>query len=204
MTPRTITLFLHLVLALSAPVHAEKADKDKPVAIEADDCRVDDLKGTSECEGSVIVAKGTLQLRADKVFTRKDPDGYDYAVATNGPGRRAFFRQKRDGVDEFVEAEADVIDYDGKKDVVKLIRNAEIRTLRGATLANEYRADLVTYDSLNSTYSFVGQAESKGDTKRRVKLLMTPAPSTSGATPAPTAGLAPALRISPTPSVNAK
>jgi len=35
---------------------------------------------------------------------RQDPEGYQYGVATAEPGKRAFYRQKREGLDEFIEA----------------------------------------------------------------------------------------------------
>ena len=51
---------------------------------------------------------------------RADPDGYQYGVATAQPGKLATFRQKRDGVDEYIEGEAERIEYDGKADTVTL------------------------------------------------------------------------------------
>ena len=44
----------------------------------------------------------------------------------------ATFRQKRDGVDEYIEGEAERLEYDGKSDVVRFVNNASVRRLRGA------------------------------------------------------------------------
>jgi lipopolysaccharide export system protein LptA len=51
-------------------------------------------------------------------------------VVTAAPGQRAFFRQKRDGDNEFIEGESETIEYDGKADVFKLIKDARLRRLR--------------------------------------------------------------------------
>ena len=42
-----------------------------------------------------------MMIRAARIEVRQTPDGYHYGVATAAPGKLAFFRQKRDGVDEF-------------------------------------------------------------------------------------------------------
>ena len=38
-------------------------------------------------------------------------------------GNRAFFRQKRDGENEYIEGESETIEYDGRADVFKLIKD---------------------------------------------------------------------------------
>ena len=68
---------------------------------------------------------------------RQDPEGYQYGVVTAEPGKLAFYRQKREGLDEFIEGEGETIEYDGKADRVKFIKRAELRRFRGATLSDE-------------------------------------------------------------------
>ena len=105
------------------PGQAEKADRDKPMNVEADALRYDDLKQTSVFTGNVVVlTKGTIVIRGARIDVRQDPEGYQYGVVTAEPGKLAFFRQKREGVDECIEGEAEVIEYDGKADHVKFIR----------------------------------------------------------------------------------
>ena len=85
--------------------------------IEADAMRYDDLKQTSVFTGNVVVNKGTIQIRGTRIDVRQDPEGYQYGVVTAEPGKLAFYRQKREGVDEFIEGEGETIEYDGKADV---------------------------------------------------------------------------------------
>ena len=105
--------------------------------VEADALRYDDLQQTSVFTGHVVVTKGTIVIRGARIDVRQDPEGYQYGVVTAEPGKLAFFRQKRDGVDEYIEGEAETIEYDGRADRVKFIGRAEMRRLRGATLTDE-------------------------------------------------------------------
>jgi lipopolysaccharide export system protein LptA len=50
--------------------HAEKADRDKPMNIEADALRYDDLKQTSVFTGNVVLTKGTILIRGARVDVR--------------------------------------------------------------------------------------------------------------------------------------
>src|SRR5829696_3465887 len=97
---------LPLVLAIAfaaSPAGAEKADRNKPMNVEADTLRYDDLHQTSVFTGKVVVTKGTIVIRGAKMVVKQDPEGYQFGTVTAETGKRAFFRQKRDGVDEFIE-----------------------------------------------------------------------------------------------------
>ena len=151
-----------LALALLPAAHAEKADRNKPMNIEADALRHDELKQTSVFTGRVVMTKGTIVLRGAQLEVRQDPDGFQHGVVTAEPGKRAFFRQKRDTLagapDEFVEGEGEVIEYDGRTDIVKLIRRAELRRYREATLADELTGALIVYNNITEIYTVDGRS----------------------------------------------
>jgi lipopolysaccharide transport protein LptA len=113
---------------------AEKADRDKPMHIEADNLVHDELTQVSIFTGRAVLTKGTMVMRGARIEIREDADGYQFGVAFPEPNKRAFFRQKREGVDEFIEGEGLRIEYDGKADRVKLIDQAEVRRYRGVVL----------------------------------------------------------------------
>src|SRR5450759_1643503 len=118
--------FLIAALALNGGAAcAEKADRDKPMNVESDSLRYDDLKQTSVFTGRVVLTKGTILIRGARIDVRQDADGYQYGVVTAEPGKLAFFRQKREGLDEYIEGEVETIDYDGKADRVKFSQHAE-------------------------------------------------------------------------------
>jgi lipopolysaccharide export system protein LptA len=102
MSLRTVTL---LILALlSQPVFAERADRDKPMQVEANRISIDDAKKIQILEGDVVVIKGTMVLRADRVVITEDQYGFQKGTAFGGKDGLARMRQKREGMDEYTEA----------------------------------------------------------------------------------------------------
>ncbi|MBI2768212.1 MAG: lipopolysaccharide transport periplasmic protein LptA [Burkholderiales bacterium] len=180
MKQASIPLLLPLVCALFAgTAHAEKADSAKPMNVESDALRYDDLKQTSVFTGRVVITKGTIVIRGARVDVRQDPEGYQYGVVTAEPGKQAFYRQKREGLDEFIEGEAETIEYDGKADRVKFIKRAELRRYRGATVADEMTGSLITYDNTSDVFTVDGGTASPapGVPGGRVRAVLSPKPA---------------------------
>ncbi|MCV5857311.1 hypothetical protein OFN53_42485, partial [Escherichia coli] len=73
-------------------------------------------------------------------------------MAHAGGGQSAYFRQKRDAVDEYIEGEGQRIEYDGRTDTVRLVGQAVVRRYRGTTLADEVKGQTITYDNLAETF----------------------------------------------------
>ena len=185
----TAPLLLSLVLALwGGSAQAERADRAKPMNVEADALRYDDLKQTSVFTGRVVLTKGTIVIRGARVDVRQDPEGYQYGVVTAEPGKLAFYRQKREGVDEFIEGEGEVIEYDGKADRVKFIRRAELRRYRGASVTDESVGNVITYDNTTDVFAVDGGgAGTPGTPGGRVRAMLSPreaASAPAGRTPA--------------------
>jgi lipopolysaccharide export system protein LptA len=129
---------------------------------------------------------------------RQDPEGFQYGIVTAEPGKRAFYRQKREGVDEWIEGEGEVIDYDGKADRVKFIRKAEMRRYRGATLSDEMVGSLITYDNTTDVFTVDGGPAS-ATPGGRVRAVLAPRDSASAPASSPRPATPPAqLRPSQT------
>ena len=95
MNPHLHSWLYLCVLALSVgPVHAENADRDKPMNVEADALRYDDVKKISVFTGRVVLTKGTILIRGEKLEVRQDPQGYQYGVVTAEPGKLRVFPAK--------------------------------------------------------------------------------------------------------------
>lgn len=180
----------HLALALAAalavgPTLAEKADRTKPMAVEADQPGSVDLqRQVVVFNGNVVVTQGTMVLRANRIELREQPDGYRAGTAFGSAERPATFRQKRDGIDEWVEAQADRIDFDGRSDTLRLAGNASVRRLRGTTLADEITGTLITWDNTRELFNVSGGAASPTNPGGRVRAVFTPA-GEAGAASAP-------------------
>jgi lipopolysaccharide export system protein LptA len=164
-----------MLLVLMPAAQAEKADRGKPMTVDADAARYDDLKQAGTFTGNVHVTKGTIQMRASQIEVRQTPQGYQYGVLTGSGDKLASFRQKRDGVDEYIEGEAERIEYDSKADTVRFINRAVIRRYRGNTLADETAGNLITYDNIGEVFSVSGGAAATSPTSDgRVRAVLTP------------------------------
>lgn len=193
---------LSVLLGGALPAAAEKADRNKPMNIEADALRYDDVKQLSVFSGHVVLTKGTIVVRGANLEVRQDPEGYQFALVTGSAESPAFFRQKREALDEFIEGEGETIEYDGRADKVKFIKKAHMRRLRGATVADEITGALIVYENLTDMFSVDGVPRQGGlpVPGGRVRAVLTPKPEGASATPvAPPASLTPSSTLGSVP-----
>lgn len=183
---------------LAMPAAAEKADRDKPMNAEADALRYDDLKQTSVFTGNVVITKGSTIIRGERVDVRQDAEGYQQATVVAPAGKLAFYRKKRDLVDEFIEGEAELIVYDSRADVVKLTRRAVLRRYNGAVLADETMGSQITYDNVTDVFTVDGGAQNRtaANPTGRVRAVLSPRVTASAA-----ASTAAAVPTGPVPSL---
>lgn len=197
----TLALAAMLSAALTAvSARAEQADRDKPLNYEASSGECDDLQQVCVLVGDVVLVKGTMRATGERVQIRKDPEGYQYGVIQAAPGKLATFRQRRDpttpGVEEYVDATAERIEYDERADTVKLLTRARVRLLENDVQRDELRGDSITYDQRNSKY-FVTGGKPSGDANNpdgRVRGTIAPRSNTPKGTGTP-AALKPAAQI---------
>lgn len=149
------------------PARAEKADRGKPINLEADSVTLDDLRKTGIYQGNVILIQGTLMMRADKVDVSRDDSGLKTVIATGNP---VSFRQKRDGVDEYVEAYAPRVEFDNLKGLLELSGGARLR--KGE---DEIRGSVITYNTQTEFYKVVGQQNAQTPAGR-VHIIIHPKP----------------------------
>ena len=166
-----------LALACLLPAHAEKADRGKRLVVESDAVTIDDLKRVTVLTGNVVITKGTMVLRAERVEVREGADGYRTAVAT-GSGRQATFRQKRDTPNEFIEGQADRLEYEERREAIRFVDNANVRMLRGSTVSDEIAGNLITYDGITEVFNVSGGSgragAAAGATSGRVRAVLAP------------------------------
>jgi lipopolysaccharide export system protein LptA len=180
---------LLLTALVALPVHAERADREKPINIEADRMSVDDAKKVSTFEGNVVVTQGTLVIRGDKMVVREDPQGFNYATAY---GNLANFRQKRDGADEYVEGEAERIEYDGRSERLQLFDRARMK--RGD---DEVRGSYISYDQPTEFFRVTG-APQKGESGKPGRVRAVIQPKSKDEKPQPAQ---PPVKLKPAPAV---
>ncbi len=174
-----VSLVVALLLTCSPVAVAERADRDKPVNLEADRVELDDLRKESLFVGNVTLTQGTLTIKADQITVKQDANGFQYGIAM---GKPAQFRQKREGFDDYVEGFSERLEYDSKGDKVQLFTNARIQ--RGA---DEIRGDYISYNAVTEFFQVIGGGKSTatpGNAQGRVRVILqpkgTPVPASSG------------------------
>jgi lipopolysaccharide export system protein LptA len=181
-----------MACCLAAPAHAEKADRDKPVNLEADRITVDDARKLHILEGNVQLTQGTLIIRTEKLTVSQDADGFQKGVAQGGAGGLARFRQKREGKDEWVEGEAERIEHDGRGEKTEFFVRAYVKSGQ-----DEVRGPYISYNGLTENYLVTSPAKQAGGAtgpKERVRAVIQPKhkgdakPAATPAEPAPLKG----------------
>jgi lipopolysaccharide export system protein LptA len=150
-------------------VYAEKADRSKPINIEADRVTVDDAKQISIFEGNVSLTQGTMLIRGDRMEVRQDKNGFKYGTAWGG---LAYFKQKREGYDELIEGWAERIEYDGRADKVQLFNRAALKKV-----GDEVRGNYISYDVATELSQVLGggtKAATPDNPNGRVRAVIQP------------------------------
>lgn len=178
--PRSLALAAGLVLLLATAAHAEKADREKPMHLESDRVTVDEAKQTAVFEGNVVLTQGTLTIRSDRMQVRQDDEGFRFGTAW---GNLAYFRQKREGYDDFIEGWAERIEYDGRADKVQMFNRASMK--RGP---DEVHGNYISYDAVTEFFQVVGggtKAATADNPQGRVRAILQPKPKDKPAAAAP-------------------
>ena len=165
------TNILVLILAfLTLPAFAERADRDKPMQLEANRISIDDAKKIQILEGDVIVIKGTMVLKADKVVITEDKYGFQLGVATGGKDGLARIRQKREGLEEYIDGEAERIEYNTNTEVAEFFRRAWVRSGD-----DQVKGDYIWYDAISEKYLVTaGKSSDPKGQPARVRAIIQP------------------------------
>ena len=203
---KTFTLFLLSCLITVFTVtsaHAEKADRDKPMNIEADALKHDDQQQLTTFTGKVQMTKGSLVLKAHRMEVRQDNQGNQVAKLWSEAGERVFFRQKREGLEEFTEGEAETVVYNSQADTLTLTNRAELRLLRGTVVADRIQGQQIVVNNTTEVFTVDGKPNANVNANanassgnQRVKATITPRPKTPEASAPPVGtSLKPSFRV---------
>lgn len=160
---------------------AERADRNKPVHLESDQVSIDDINQTSVFTGNVVLTQGTLVIRGAKIVVVQDKNGFKHGTAT---GQLASFRQKREGLDEYVDGYGERIEYDTGSEIMEIFGQARVK--RGQ---DDVRGEHITYNSkteifqVNSTESGNTASTSQLHSGQRVRAVIQPKDKAEPAAP---------------------
>jgi lipopolysaccharide export system protein LptA len=162
-------LTLAVFAGISMSAHAERADRDQAVNIEADSVEIDDQKQKAVFLGNVVLSQGTLMLKADRIVVTQGDSGFQSGIAY---GKPAYFRQKREGYDDFIEGEAERLEYSVEAEKIELFTNAKLK--RGS---DEVRGAYISYSALTEFFE-VNSGDSNGTApgspRGRVRAIIQP------------------------------
>lgn len=167
---------------------AEKADRSKPMIVDADKPGTLDFnRQVVVFSGNVAVVQGSLSLRAERIEVREGKDRHRTATAIGSSDKPAAYRQKRDQGDEWIEGSADRIEYDTRSDTLKFSGNASVRRLRGTEVADEITGNHIVWDNNSDVFSVSGGVPTPANPGGRIRAVLAPRaePGSSGATPTP-------------------
>lgn len=164
--------FIIAVLSLGllpSGAQAEKADREKPIHVESNRVTVDDIKQLSVFDGNVMLTQGTMVIRGDRMEVRQDKEGFKQGTVW---GKLAYFRQKREGTNEFIEGWAERIEYDSRADKLQLFTRAQLKRD-----GDDVTGDYISYDATTEFFQVIGggtKAATTNNPEGRVRTVLQP------------------------------
>jgi len=160
-------LFQASLLLWAPACFAERADRSKPIHLEADQVIVDDVRHISTFIGNVRLSQGTLLISGDKIVVVEDKDGFKHATAY---GNTAEFRQKREGLEGYVEGYGERIEYDSRTGTLNFEEKARLKRDR-----DEVSGDNITYNVKTEIFhvNSVGTGP-ENNLQQRVRAVLQP------------------------------
>lgn len=161
---------LSVALLATQPAFAERADRDKPMLLEANRISIDDAKKIQILEGDVVITKGTMTLKAARIVVTEDKYGFQKGTAFGGKDGLARFRQKREGKDEYMDGEAERIEYNSNSEIAELFHRAWVKSGE-----DQVKGDYIWYDAISEKYLVTaGETRDAKAPPSRVRAVIQP------------------------------
>lgn len=160
-------------------------------------CTVDLVRQVSICTGNVVIAQGSLLIRADRVELRETSDGYRIASAMGSSDKPATYKQRREGGEEQLEGSAERVEYDTRADTLRFVGSAQVRRMRGGVPSEDIQGGVIVWDNAAELFSVQGGAATPTNPGGRVRAVLSPraAPAASAASAAPLTTLRPSTTL---------
>ena len=161
------TLLMAFLLLVAPACVAERADRNATMNLEADQVTMDDAQHISTFTGNVRLSQGTLLIQGDKIVVAQDQEGFKHATAY---GNTARFRQKREGLDEYMEGYGKRIEYDMRTETLNFYEAARLKRN-----LDEVNGDHITYSAKTEIFQATDNAaNSSNGSRQRVRVVLQP------------------------------
>jgi lipopolysaccharide export system protein LptA len=187
-------------IGLAGAAHALQSDQAQPVRVDSDSMQYDDVKQVSVFTGNVVVTKGSLVIRAERVEVTQAPDGHDEAVAYGSAGHLATYAQQLDAAPgespAAMRGSALRLSYDSRSAIVTFNGQALLERLRDGKVGDRAQGEVITYNDLTDHFAVSGGqgGASASNPQGRVRVMLSPRGAAPGA---PASGPMPALKPAP-------
>ena len=175
LTRVTLLSYLALGLTITSFVHAEKADQDKPVILEAEKVSVNDVKQVYDLNGQVLLIKGSIIVTGEDGHIAVDPEGYEFVDVIGTPESVASFRQRREGIpDEFMQGHGAQVTYDAKTELLTITGDASLKRLLNMQMLDQLKGWKIEYDDVKQYYRVAPPKDAKPDDLPLARAILSP------------------------------
>jgi lipopolysaccharide export system protein LptA len=144
---------------------AERADREKPLQLDADQVLINDTLQMSTFSGSVKLSQGSLQILGDTVVVQ-NLNGFSIATIT---GKPASFHQKREGLNELIEGSGERIIYDTHTETIDFYNQARIKRD-----LDDVRGEHISYSAKTEVFQVNGKNDNTNLPPKRVRAIFQP------------------------------
>ena len=167
--------YLGLSLMITLTAHAEKADQDKPVILEAEKVSVNDVKQAYDLNGQILLIKGSIIVTGEDGHIAVDPQGYEFVDVIGTPEAVASFRQRREGIaDEFMQGRGAQVTYDAKTEFLTLTGDASLKRLLNMQMLDQLKGWKIEYDDVKQYYHVTPPKDAKPDDLPLARAILSP------------------------------
>ena len=162
--------FVVASLCLMPNSFALKEDRNKPIKLNADEAKLDDVSQEYVLIGNVKIVKGSLEVSGDRAVVIVDPEGYQQITVASKPGELADFKQRMDGpYNETVVGRGEFIFFDGKADTLIIKGQATAKKWVGVNWRDKLDANEIFYDLATEKFR-----ATSNNPKNPVKSILAP------------------------------
>ena len=172
---QSIAFILLASLGVASFSHAEKADQDKPIILEAEKVSVNDVKQIYDLKGQVLLVKGSIIVTGEDGHIEVTPEGYEFVDVNGTPTTTASFRQRREGsADEFMHGLATQVVYNAKTEVLTLTGDASLKRLLNMQMLDQLHGWKIEYDDVKQYYRVTPPKDAKPDDYPLARAILSP------------------------------
>ena len=158
-----------------SPAHAEKADQDKPIILEAQKVSVNDVQQIYDLKGQVLLIKGSIIVTGEDGRIQVDPEGYEFVDVKGTRDITASFRQRREGpADEYMQGRGAHVTYNAKTEMLTITGNANLKRSLNMQMLDQLQGWKIEYDDIKERYRVTPPANTKTEDLPLARAILSP------------------------------